>query len=298
MTELDFDFLRVLLQRRSGLSLSAEKRYLVESRLGMLCRRRGIAGIPALVFQLRAGPASELEAAVVEAMTTNETLFFRDRTPFDLFRDVLLPEKLAAKAQNRTLRIWCAAVSTGQEAYSLAMLLDEAADRLPGWTVEILGTDISLDVLERARQGLYSQFEVQRGLPIQLLLKHFRQEGDKWRLSERIRGMVTLKQHNLLEPNHQFGQFDLIFCRNVLIYFDVPTKARVMAALAARLAENGAFILGAAETVIGITTTLMPDPQHRGIYRDATSAGPARRQAFPSSSEFGGTLPPRKISRT
>ena len=203
MTEFDFDFLRVLLQRRSGLFLNIEKRYLVESRLGMLCRRRGIAGIPALVAQLRSSPASELETSVIEAMTTNETLFFRDRTPFDLFRDVLLPEKLAANAQSRTLRIWCAAVSTGQEPYSLAMLLDEAADRLTGWTIEILGTDISTDVLERARQGVYSQFEVQRGLPIQLLLRHFRQEGDKWRLSERIRDMVTLKPHNLLEPNHQ-----------------------------------------------------------------------------------------------
>lgn len=297
MTELDFDFLRVLLQRRSGLFLSTEKRYLVESRLGMLCRRRGIAGITALVVQLRSSPASELEAAVIEAMTTNETLFFRDRTPFDLFRDVVLPEKLAANAESRTLRIWCAAVSTGQEAYSLAMLLDEAADRLVGWTIEILGTDISVEVLDRARQGLYSQFEVQRGLPIQLLLKHFRQEGDKWRLSERIRDMVTLKQHNLLEPNHQLGQFDIIFCRNVLIYFDVPTKARVMAALAERLARNGAFILGAAETVIGITTTLVPDPQHRGLYRDAASTPQARRPPFPAAPELGGAFSPRKIAR-
>lgn len=297
MTELDFDFLRVLLQRRSGLFLSTEKRYLVESRLGMLCRRRGIAGITALVVQLRSSPASELEAAVIEAMTTNETLFFRDRTPFDLFRDVVLPEKLAANADSRTLRIWCAAVSTGQEAYSLAMLLDEAADRLVGWTIEILGTDISVEVLDRARQGLYSQFEVQRGLPIQLLLKHFRQEGDKWRLTERIRDMVTLRQHNLLEPNHQLGQFDVIFCRNVLIYFDVPTKARVMAALAERLARNGAFILGAAETVIGITTTLVPDPQHRGLYRDAASTPQARRPPFPAAPELGGAFSPRKIAR-
>ncbi|KRE16091.1 chemotaxis protein CheR [Bosea sp. Root483D1] len=298
MTELDFDFLRVLLQRRSGLFLSTEKRYLVESRLGMLCRRRGIASIPALVVQLRTSPASELEAAVIEAMTTNETLFFRDRTPFDLFRDVVLPEKLAANAESRTLRIWCAAVSTGQEAYSLAMLLDETADRFAGWTIEILGTDISTEVLDRARQGLYSQFEIQRGLPIQLLLKHFRQEGDKWRLSERIRDMVALRQHNLLEPNHQLGQFDVIFCRNVLIYFDVPTKARVMAALAERLARNGAFILGAAETVIGITTTLVPDPQHRGIYRDAASIAQTRRPPFPAASELGAAFSSRKIART
>lgn len=298
MTELDFDFLRVLLQRRSGLYLSTEKRYLVESRLGMLCRRRGIAGIPTLVTQLRGTPSSELEAAVVEAMTTNETLFFRDRTPFDLIRDVILPEALANKTHSRALRIWCAAVSTGQEAYSLAMLLDEAADRLAGWKIEILGTDISLDVLERARLGLYSQFEVQRGLPIQLLLKHFRQEGDKWRLTERIRDMVQFKQHNLLEPNHHFGQFDLILCRNVLIYFDVPTKARVMAALAARLAANGAFILGAAETVIGITTTLVPDPVHRGIYRDASSARPAQRPGFfGPPAERAAASPPARLAR-
>jgi chemotaxis protein methyltransferase CheR len=298
MTELDFDFLRLLLQRRSGLFLSTEKRYLVESRLGMLCRRRSIAGISALVLQLRTSPASELEAAVIEAMTTNETLFFRDRTPFDLFRDVILPEKLAANAESRTLRIWCAAVSTGQEAYSLAMLLDDAVDRVAGWTIEILGTDISGEVLDRARQGLYSQFEIQRGLPIQLLLKHFRQEGDKWRLTERIRNMVTLKQHNLLEPSQQLGQFDVIFCRNVLIYFDVPTKARVMAALADRLASNGAFILGAAETVIGITTTLVPDPKHRGVYRDAASTAQVRRPPFPAITEPGSALSSRKIART
>jgi chemotaxis protein methyltransferase CheR len=298
MTEFDFDFLRVLLQRRSGLFLSAEKRYLVESRLGMLCRRRGIAGIPTLVNQLRTSPASELEAAVVEAMTTNETLFFRDRTPFDLFRDVILPEKLAANAQSRMLRIWCAAVSTGQEAYSLAMLLDEVADRLAGWTVEILGTDISADVLERARQGLYSQFEVQRGLPIQLLLKHFRQEGDRWRLSERIRGMVEFRQHNLLEPSQHLGQFDIVFCRNVLIYFDVPTKAQVMAALAERLAGGGAFILGAAETVIGITTTLVPDSKHRGIYRDASSGAQARRAGVFGAAEQNATLSRLRVART
>ena len=271
MTEQDFDFLRVLLQVRSGLHLSSEKGYLVESRLGMLCRRRGIESISALVATLRREPGRELENAVVEAMTTNETLFFRDRTPFDLFRDVVLPEKLTANAQSRQLRIWCAAVSSGQEAYSLAMLLDEAAPRLAGWKVEILGTDISTEVLEKARQGLYSQFEVQRGLPIQLLLKYFRQEGDKWRVDERIRAMVELKPHNLLEASTHLGQFDVIFCRNVLIYFDVPTKARVMAALSQRLSPNGAFILGAAETVIGITTTLVPDTVHRGLYRDAAT---------------------------
>lgn len=272
MTQADFDFLRSLLHLRSGLSLTLEKRYLVESRLGILCRRRGIAGLDALVRRLRLDNDRELESAVVEAMTTNETLFFRDRLPFDMFRDVIMPEKLATNAAKRSLRIWCAAVSSGQEAYSLAMILDEMAPRLAGWKVEIVGTDISAEILERARAGLYSQFEVQRGLPIQLLLKYFKQEGDKWRVCERIRNMVELKAHNLLEPSDHLGQFDVIFCRNVLIYFDVPTKARVMAALSQRLvAPDGAFVLGAAETVIGITTTIVPDKQHRGLYRDGRS---------------------------
>lgn len=272
MTEPDFEFLRNLLHLRSGLSLSQDKRYLVESRLGMLCRKRGIASLETLVNQLRFNRDAGLEAAVVEAMTTNETLFFRDRTPFDLFRDVVLPEKLAANAGTRSLRIWCAAVSTGQEAYSLAMILDDMAPRLMGWKVEILGTDISADVLEKARAGIYSQFEVQRGLPIQMLLRHFQQDGDKWQVSERIRNMVQLRTHNLLEANAQFGQFDVILCRNVLIYFDVPTKAKVMASLAQRLATDGVFMLGAAETVIGITTTIVPDKGHRGLYRESRSA--------------------------
>ncbi|HEV2552775.1 MAG TPA: protein-glutamate O-methyltransferase CheR [Bosea sp. (in: a-proteobacteria)] len=267
MTDADFNFLRLLLHLRSGLSLSPEKRYLAESRLGILCRRRNIADIGTLIQKLRPGHDAALEHAVIEAMTTNETLFFRDHTPFDLFRDVILPERIVANAATRSLRIWCAAVSTGQEAYSLAMILDEMAPRLSGWKIQIVGTDISGEVLERARTGLYSQFEIQRGLPIQMLLKHFNQEGDRWRISERLRAMVDLKQHNLLEPNSHLGQFDIIFCRNVLIYFDVQTKARVLEALAPRLAPQGALFLGAAETVIGISTTILPDRQHRGVYR-------------------------------
>lgn len=271
MTDADFNFLRLLLHLRSGLSLSPEKRYLAESRLGILCRRRGIDGLETLVQQLRQGSDTSLENAVVEAMTTNETLFFRDQTPFDLFRNVILPEKLLTNAASRSLRIWCAAVSTGQEAYSLAMILDDMASQLAGWKIKIIGTDISTEVLERARTGIYSQFEIQRGLPIQMLLKHFQQNGDKWQVSERLRAMVELKPHNLLEPNGHLGQFDVIFCRNVLIYFDVPTKAKVLAALAPRLAPQGAVVLGAAETVIGISTTIVPDGKHRGLYRDRHS---------------------------
>jgi len=294
MTEADFDFLRLLLHLRSGLSLSPDKRYLAESRLGILCRRRGIDGLGTLVEQLRRGGHAGLEDAVVEAMTTNETLFFRDHTPFDLFREVILPEKLALNAASRSLRIWCAAVSTGQEAYSLAMILDEMAHRLIGWKVQIVGTDISAEVLERARTGLYSQFEIQRGLPIQMLLKHFSQNGDKWQISERMRAMVELRQHNLLEPNRHLGQFDVIFCRNVLIYFDVPTKTKVLDLLAPRLAVDGAVILGSAETVIGISTTIVPDSKHRGVYRDRNSARAQASNMFlpvePRLAQGGGRL--------
>lgn len=275
MTEADFAFLRLLLQQRSGLSLSVDKRYLAESRLSILCRRRGIADLASLVDQLRYGRNRALESAVVDAMTTNETLFFRDKTPFDLFRDVVLPERIAANAATRTLRIWCAAVSSGQEAYSLAMLIDEAADRLSGWKIDILGTDISAEILEKARAGVYSQFEVQRGLPIQMLLKHFQQHGETWQISERLRAMVEFRQHNLLEPNDHFGRFDVIFCRNVLIYFDVPTKMKVLDLLTPRLLANGAFVLGTPETVLGLTTRLAMDPDHRGLHRPVPGIAPA-----------------------
>ncbi|MFJ5368764.1 CheR family methyltransferase [Bosea sp. CER48] len=279
MTDADFTFLRLLLQQRSGLSLTADKQYLAESRLGILCRRRGVADITALVSQLRLGRDRALENAVVDAMTTNETLFFRDRTPFELFREIILPERLAANAGSRSLRIWCAAVSSGQEAYSLAMMLDEAAALLAGWKIEIIGTDISTEILEKARAGLYSQFEIQRGLPIQMLLKHFEQRGDKWQVSQQLRGMVEFRQHNLLERNDHFGRFDVIFCRNVLIYFDVPTKAKVLELLAPRLVSDGAFILGAAETVLGLATPFACDPEHRGLYRRSAPAPQPRANA-------------------
>ena len=275
MSEADFNYLRQLLRLRSGLSLGDDKAYLVESRLGILCRQRNIETLATLVNRLRYDRDTGLETAVVEAMTTNETLFFRDRTPFDLFRDVLLPEKLAANAATRRLRIWCAAVSTGQEAYSLAMILDEFAPRLAGWRVDLVGTDISQDVLDRARSGLFTQFEVQRGLPIQMLLKYFTQDGDKWRISSRLRDKLELRQHNLLEPTPQLGQFDIVFCRNVLIYFDLQTKLQALSNLAQRLAPNGGLVLGSAETVIGLDSDVVPDPVQRGLYRAKRQIRPA-----------------------
>ncbi len=279
MKELDFDFLRTFLKARSGLALTPEKRYLVESRLAAVCRRFELEDLSELVAGLRGGRDCDLEIAVVEAMTTNETLFFRDKLPFDLFRDVLLPRYLASRAQAKRLRIWCAAASTGQEPYSLAMILNDAAPQLAGWQVEILATDISTQVVERARAGLYSQFEVQRGLPIHLLLKHFSQVGDQWQVAPRIRAMVNYRALNLVKDFSHLGMFDIVLCRNVLIYFDGPRKTEILKRLANLVPGDGALILGAAETVIGLTDAFCPDPIHRGLY-----VKPARRASEPATS--------------
>jgi chemotaxis protein methyltransferase CheR len=261
----DFDVLRQLLNRRSGLSLDAEKAYLAESRLQPLVQQLGVAGLGGLVKLLLSGTHEDVEREVVEAMTTNETFFFRDRVPFDNFRKVILPHLLQARQDSRKIRIWCAACSSGQEPYSLAMLLDEEAHRLAGWSVEILATDLSRGVVNTARQGIYTQFEVQRGLPISQLLRYFRQEGERWRISEHLRSRIRFQEFNLLSDYAPLGHFDVIFCRNVLIYFDVPTKKEVLNRMAKALAADGFFIMGAAETVIGLTDAMVPHPEHRSI---------------------------------
>jgi chemotaxis protein methyltransferase CheR len=275
MTEFEFDFLRSFLKARSGLALTSEKRYLVESRLGPVCRRFELDSLSELLTGLKNGRDADLERAVIEAMTTNETFFFRDKVPFDLFRDVLLPRFIRNRASTRRLRIWCAAASSGQEPFSLAMLLSEAAARLPGWRVEILATDISTEVLDRAKAGLYSQFEVQRGLPIQLLLKYFSQVGDQWQVAPQIRSMVDFRHLNLIKDFSAIGTFDIVYCRNVLIYFDGPTKTDVLKRLANAMAPDGALLLGGAETILGLTDSLSPDKATRGLYTKAESAAGA-----------------------
>lgn len=280
MTDLDFEYLRSYLKQRSGLALTPEKRYLVESRLNPVCRQFNLANLGALVGALKLARDGAMERAVIEAMTTNETFFFRDRTPFDLFRDVILPDALARNAGRRRLRIWCAASSTGQEPYSLAMLLQEAAPRLAGWQVEIVATDLSTEVIEKAKLGLYSHFEVQRGLPVQWLIKYFTQVGEQWHIAQSLRAMVDYRQLNLLHGFETLGQFDVVYCRNVLIYFDAPTKSDILARLSASLAPGGSLLLGAAETVIGLTDRLSPNPKHRGLYGHAEPA--LRPAAAPS----------------
>ena len=261
MTPLDYEFLRKLLKDRSGLLLSSDKQYLIESRLLPLARKAGLSGICELVQKIKTG-VEPLIVDVVEAMTTNETFFFRDKVPFDHVRDTVLPQLLKVRA-NR-LRIWCAAASTGQEPYSLAMLLKDA---LPaGWRAEIVATDLSLEVLEKAKAGIYSQFEVQRGLPIQLLVKHFKQVGDVWQLNPDIRAMVRYQQANLLQDFSHFCVFDIIFCRNVLIYFDQPTKIDVFGRMQRVNEPDGFLFLGAAETVIWLTDAYRACPDLRGVY--------------------------------
>ena len=266
MTPLDYEFLRKFLKERSGLDLSADKQYLVESRLIPLARRVGLPGIPELVAKLKGG-FEGLTAEVVEAMTTNETFFFRDKIPFDHLRETVLPELLRSRANRRSLRIWSAASSSGQEPYSIAMCLKEFASQLVGWRVEILATDLSQAVLEKSRAGIFSQFEVQRGLPIQMLVKHFTQIGELWQLNADIRAMVQHRQLNLLHDFSHLGTFDVIFCRNVLIYFDQDTKAGIFDRLARMLEPDGVLTLGAAESVVGITDTFKPYPERRGLYR-------------------------------
>ena len=265
MTPLDYDYLRKLLKDRSGLVLSADKQYLVESRLTPLARKAGIASLGELVAKLRSNN-ERLAVDVVEAMTTNESFFYRDKIPFDHFRDTIMPGLLAARARERRLRIWCAAASTGQEPYSLAMCLKEMKDKLVGWRVEILGTDLSTEVLEKAKAGVYSQFEVQRGLPIQMLVKHFSQVGDTWHISPEIRAMVQYRPLNLLSDFAHLGSFDVVFCRNVLIYFDQETKIGVLNRIARLLDPDGFLVLGAAETVVGLTDAFKPLVDKRGLY--------------------------------
>jgi chemotaxis protein methyltransferase CheR len=279
VTPPDYEYLRKLLKDHSGLDLSADKQYLIESRLLPLSRKAGLPGIGELVQKMKGGATSVI-AQVVEAMTTNETFFFRDKVPFDHFRASIMPEMLQARAARKSLRIWCAAGSTGQEPYSLAMCLKEMGAVLAGWRVEILATDLSQEVIEKSKSGIYSQFEVQRGLPIQMLVKYFKQTGELWQVNPDVRAMVQHRQLNLLHDFSQLGIFDVIFCRNVLIYFDQDTKVNIFKRLAKANEPDGFLVLGAAETVVGLTDVFKPFPDRRGLYRPTgMGAAPAKMPA-------------------
>ncbi|HEX4555709.1 MAG TPA: protein-glutamate O-methyltransferase CheR [Xanthobacteraceae bacterium] len=280
MTPADYDYLRKLLKERSGLMLSADKQYLVESRLLPIARRIGVPHLADLVVKLKAPGSEPLIVDVVEAMTTNESFFYRDKVPFDQFREVIVPSLIKARASQRRIRIWCAAASTGQEPYSLAMILKEMAVPLAGWRTEIIATDLSNEVLEKARAGLYSQFEVQRGLPIQMLMKYFTQAGETWQISPEIKAMVQYRPLNLLSDFGHLGKFDVVFCRNVLIYFDQETKVGVFERLARVTESDGYLVLGAAETVVGLTEVFKPLADKRGLYVPNSAPAKAVGGAF------------------
>ena len=266
MSPEDFEFISSLIKSRSGLVLTPDKSYLLESRLMPVARKHGLKGLEDLINHLRTRKDEAMTVEVTEAMTTNESFFFRDVKPFDLLRDVVLPPILEKRASQKRLRIWCSAASSGQEPYSIAIVLKELGAQLAGWNIDIVGTDISHEILKKAQEGMYSQFEVQRGMPIQLLLKYFDKKDENWEIKPEIKNMVQYKYWNLLDDLNALGKFDIVFCRNVLIYFDAETKGKVLENIAKLMPEDGMLFLGGAETVLGVTEKFKPVQGQRGVY--------------------------------
>jgi chemotaxis protein methyltransferase CheR len=252
MTDQDYDFICKLLRERSAVALESGKQYLVETRLAPVLRTLNLRSITDLVGQLRSGEHNGLHQRIVEALVTTETSFFRDHQPFEALRTSVIPDLIARRRDERRLNIWCAACSTGQEPYSLVLLLREHFAQLATWKIDVLATDISSDVLERARQGVYNQVEINRGLSAALLVKHFRQEGNRWRLNDDVRAEVRFMLLNLANAWPPLPRMDLVLLRNVLIYFDVPTKKQILARLARQLRPDGYLLLGGAETTFNL----------------------------------------------
>lgn len=278
MNQTDFDFVTSELKRRSGIVIGRDKMYLLESRLSPLARKEGLTSIEELITVVRTRRDERMMAQIVDAMTTNETFFFRDKTPFEHLENVVLPALSAARPGHR-IRILSAACSTGQEPYSIAMMLDQNPRLTAGASIEIVATDISDRVLEKARTGLYSQFEVQRGLPIRTLMTYFTQQGDMWKLNDTIRSQVNFRKLNLLDSLNGLGSFDIVLCRNVLIYFDMQTKRDILNRLSAQMNEKSFLLLGAAETVVGITDAFTANKENRGLYEKTPASARGIRAA-------------------
>jgi chemotaxis protein methyltransferase CheR len=263
----DFQLLSGILKERSGLVLTPDKSYLLESRLTPLARKKGLNGLAELVKALRSGREERLLNDVTEAMTTGESHFFRDGAPFETLRKVMLPRLVAARAPVRRIRIWSAACATGQEPYSIGICLKEEDSLLNAWRIDVIGTDLSTEALEKAKVGMYSQFEVQRGLPIQYLVKYFAKINDLWQVHAPLRAMVQFSRHNLLSECAQLGAFDIVFCRNVLVYFDGAVKREVLERISRVLPADGYLVLGNTESPVGITERFQALQGARGIYR-------------------------------
>jgi chemotaxis protein methyltransferase CheR len=269
-----------VLEARTGQQLSIGRRWRITTVLSGLLREHGINSLEDLIPRLVNPNEQTLVRKVVEAMLNNETYFFRDRAPFDLLAQQILPELAQRRASTRRLSIWSAGCSTGQEALSLAMIFAEQSSRWDGWSIDIYGTDVSEAVISTAKQGCYSQFEIQRGLGVAQMIKWFEESPQGWRASERLRRMTRFQVHNVLDPLPGGNTFDIVLCRNVLLYFDTATRERAFARLSDALSPDGWLMLGAGETVIGQTSLLEPDPKLVGLYRHivpAASKPPTRR---------------------
>jgi len=247
----NYRFLQEFVYRESGIVLEDDKHYLLQARLLPIIRKEHLGGLDDICTRLRAGNAG-LRVAVVEAMTTNETLFFRDPAQYDALKTTILPALMKRREFSRRLTFWSAAASSGQEAYSLAILLIEMGVIAQGWMVQIVGTDLSTQILDRAREGRFLQIEVNRGLPAHHLVKYFTRQGLEWQLKDQVRSMVRFEQFDLRQSPAGLGTFDVIFCRNVLIYFDVPTKKRILAGLRSALRDDGCLLLGGAEAILDL----------------------------------------------
>lgn len=266
MTPEVAEFFRRFVLERSGLVLTPEKDYLLRSRLEPLVRSERLADLPELMLRIKADPVGRLAQKAVEAMATHESYFFRDGAPFEQLKTRILPPLIEARREAKALRVLCAAASSGQEPYSLAMLLLEEAHQMPGWTLDILATDMSEAIVERARTGWYSDFEVNRGLSPERLSRFMLRDGAGYRVRPEVSRMVRFRRHNLLEGVATLGKFDLILCRNVLIYFDQARKAWVLDRLSEILAPDGCLLLGSAETVVGLNSRFAPAPGLRGVF--------------------------------
>jgi chemotaxis protein methyltransferase CheR len=254
----DFDFIANLVWQRSAIVLEKGKEYLVESRLAPLARRAGVESVSEFVTRLIAKPDHGLLSQVVDAMTTNETSWFRDHHPFQAMQAHLLPQLTNDRARGRQLRFWSAGCSTGQEPYSIAMVVQDHLGLHPGWSVEIIASDISDAVLEKAKAAKYGQLEVNRGLPVAMLVRHFERVGTEWQLRDDIRRMVEFQKVNLAQAMPPAGPFDVVFLRNVLIYFDTDTKRAVLEQVKQVLAPNGYLFLGGAETTLNVDPDFEP----------------------------------------
>ncbi len=253
MSPEDYKYITKFLLDTTGLSLGENKEYLLEARLIPVAQANGMNGMQDLVLSLRTHRDKSLEQEVMEAMTTNESSFFRDRRPFDELKSAILPDIIADRKMTQKLRIWCAACSNGQEPYSIVMALRENFPELANWNIQITATDLCTKALKRAEMGVYSQFEVQRGLPVQLLMKYFEQCEQGWKIKHDPGVSIQWKHLNLLEDFQHLGMFDIVFCRNVLIYFEPDMKRNILDRVRNQMNASGVLLLGAAETVLGIS---------------------------------------------